>query len=46
MRIERDSKLPMPKLLYPAMQTNIRAGKLPDADGQGRRFVRIPLREA
>ena len=45
MRTERDAKLPMPKLLYPAIQTNIRGGKLPEPDEAGRRFIRIPVHE-
>ncbi len=43
MREERDSGLPVPKLLLPAIQVNIRAGRLPEADEAGRRYLRIPL---
>lgn len=46
MREQRDAALPVPKLLYPAIQVNIRAGRLPPADANGRRYIRIPLEEA
>jgi glyoxylase-like metal-dependent hydrolase (beta-lactamase superfamily II) len=41
-RHKRDATLPVPKLLYPALQVNIRAGALPQPEG-GRAFLRIPL---
>lgn len=44
MRTGRDATLCAPKLLYPAIQVNIRAGKLPEADPAGTRFLKIPLR--
>ena len=34
---------PYPKLLYPAIQVNIRAGRLPPAGANGRRYLVIPL---
>jgi glyoxylase-like metal-dependent hydrolase (beta-lactamase superfamily II) len=43
MREARDSTLKPPKLLYPAIQVNIRAGRLPSPDEQGRRFLTLPL---
>ena len=43
MREGRDATLKPPKLLYPAIQVNIRAGRLPPADGNGRRYLRIPV---
>jgi glyoxylase-like metal-dependent hydrolase (beta-lactamase superfamily II) len=43
MREARDATLKAPKLLYPAIQVNIRGGRLPPPDDQGRRFVTIPL---
>ncbi len=46
MREGRDASLPVPKLLYPSIQVNIRAGRLPPADVNGRRYIRIPLEEA
>lgn len=46
MREQRDAALPVPKLLYPAIQVNIRAGRLPPPESNGRRYIRIPLEEA
>ena len=43
MRTERDATLKVPKLLYPAIQVNIRGGRLPPPDEQGRRFLVVPL---
>lgn len=43
MRQARDSTLKAPKLLYPAIQVNIRGGRLPPADADGRRFLVLPL---
>ena len=46
MRESRDATLPVPKLLYPSIQVNIRGGRLPPAEANGRRYIRIPLEEA
>ena len=43
MREARDASLPVPALLIPAIQVNIRAGHLPEADADGLRYLRIPL---
>jgi glyoxylase-like metal-dependent hydrolase (beta-lactamase superfamily II) len=43
MRLARDATLSTPKLLYPSLQVNIRGGRLPEADGNGARYLRIPL---
>ena len=43
LRRERDATLPVPRLLLPAMQVNIRAGRLPEADANGIRYLRLPL---
>ena len=43
MRQARDRELEPPVLLLPALQVNIRAGKLPPADPGGRVFLRIPV---
>jgi hypothetical protein len=43
LREGRDSQLGMPKLLLPAIQVNIRAGALPDAENNGIRYLKIPL---
>jgi len=46
MREDRDATLCVPKLLYPAIQVNIRAGRLPPPDPNGRRYLKIPLEES
>jgi len=43
MREARDATLKPPKLLYPAIQVNIRAGRLPSPDPNGRSYLKIPL---
>lgn len=43
-RRSRDAALAAPVLLLPSIQVNIRAGHLPEADAQGKRYLRIPLR--
>ena len=42
-RRARDATLPVPRLLLPALQVNIRGGRLPPADPDGRRYLRLPL---
>ncbi|MEY9287235.1 glyoxylase-like metal-dependent hydrolase (beta-lactamase superfamily II) [Bradyrhizobium ottawaense] len=42
-RKTRDKALPMPRLLLPSLQVNIRAGRLPDPDRDGRRFLKVPI---
>jgi glyoxylase-like metal-dependent hydrolase (beta-lactamase superfamily II) len=43
MRTARDATLCVPKLLYPAIQVNIRGGRLPPAGPDGRHHLTIPL---
>jgi glyoxylase-like metal-dependent hydrolase (beta-lactamase superfamily II) len=43
MRRARDATLSPPALILPALQVNIRAGVLPTADTNGRRWLKIPL---
>ncbi|OSD06709.1 Metallo-hydrolase/oxidoreductase [Trametes coccinea BRFM310] len=43
-RRQRDAVLGAPRLLHPSLQVNIRAGRLPPPDEQGRIFLRIPVR--
>lgn len=43
LRSQRDSTLPMPALMLPSVQVNIRAGHLPDAEDNGRRYLKIPI---
>jgi hypothetical protein len=42
-RRERDATLPPPRLLYPSVQVNIDAGKLPPRRANGVRYLQIPL---
>ncbi|HMJ94027.1 MAG TPA: MBL fold metallo-hydrolase [Allosphingosinicella sp.] len=44
MRRARDSKLPPPALLYPAIQVNIRAGRFPPPDPDGEVRLRLPAK--
>ena len=43
LRKARDRGLPMPALILSALQVNIAGGRLPPPDGNGRRYLRIPL---
>ncbi|MCY0387396.1 MBL fold metallo-hydrolase [Robbsia sp. Bb-Pol-6] len=43
LRESRDGTLPMPVLLLPAIQVNIRAGELPPAEDNGIRYLKIPV---
>ncbi len=42
-RRARDVTLPVPQLLLPALQVNIRGGRLPPADKDGHCYLRLPL---
>jgi glyoxylase-like metal-dependent hydrolase (beta-lactamase superfamily II) len=42
-RTERDAGLSLPKLILPSLQVNIRAGRLPEAEGNGTPYLKIPL---
>ena len=43
MRDERDASLPMPKLIVPSLQINMRAGQMPPADDEGDVFLKVPI---
>jgi glyoxylase-like metal-dependent hydrolase (beta-lactamase superfamily II) len=43
MRIARDKTLGMPKLILPSIQINIRAGRLPEPESNGTRYLKLPL---
>jgi hypothetical protein len=43
-RTARDAKLAAPLLLLPAIQVNIRAGRFPEAESNGVRYLRIPVK--
>ena len=45
LRQARDATLKAPKLLLPSIQVNIRAGRFPPAEADGRRYLRIPIRD-
>jgi glyoxylase-like metal-dependent hydrolase (beta-lactamase superfamily II) len=42
-REKRDSILPMPKLILHALQVNLRAGRLPPPESNGRSYLKIPI---
>lgn len=42
-RITRDSSLAVPRLIYPSLQLNIRAGELPEAESNGSYYLKTPL---
>lgn len=44
MREARDATLAAPTLLLPSLQVNIRAGRLPAPEDNGRRYLKIPLK--
>ena len=43
LREARDRELPMPKLILHSLQVNIRGGRLPEPENNGRRYLKIPL---
>ncbi|WP_425046220.1 MBL fold metallo-hydrolase [Primorskyibacter sp. S87] len=43
MRDARDATLPMPRLILPSLQVNMRAGQMPPEDEQGDVFLKIPV---
>jgi hypothetical protein len=42
-RSARDRTLKVPRLLFPSVQVNIDAGRLPKPDANGRRYLRLPI---
>ena len=42
-REARDATLPMPKLILHALQVNTNAGRLPEPEANGTRYLKIPL---
>ncbi|HEX5778684.1 MAG TPA: MBL fold metallo-hydrolase [Xanthobacteraceae bacterium] len=42
-RSERDRTLPLPDRMLHALQVNLRAGRLPEPESDGHRYLRIPL---
>ncbi|MER8387854.1 bifunctional sulfur transferase/dioxygenase Blh [Mesorhizobium sp. M0166] len=43
LREARDRLLPMPKLILHALQVNLRGGRLPEPEDNGRRYLKFPL---
>lgn len=43
MRRKRDEGLGTPRLLHASLQVNLRGGRLPERDGEGRRWMRVPI---
>ncbi|MBX5142535.1 TIGR01244 family phosphatase [Rhizobium lentis] len=43
LRTKRDKTLPMPKLILHALQINIRGGRLPEPEANGKRYLKFPL---
>ena len=43
MRQARDAKLGMPRLILPSLQTNMRAGNLPEAEDNGTSYFKVPI---
>lgn len=42
-RDARDATLPLPKLMLAALQVNIRGGRVPEAEDNGRSYLKLPL---
>ncbi|MGY6704618.1 MBL fold metallo-hydrolase [Roseinatronobacter sp.] len=42
-RDARDMTLPLPKLMLAALQVNIRGGRLPETENNGRSYLKLPL---
>jgi glyoxylase-like metal-dependent hydrolase (beta-lactamase superfamily II) len=43
MRRARDATLAMPRLILPSVQVNMKAGRLPEPEPNGTRYLKIPL---
>ena len=44
-REDRDAELAAPRLLYPSVQFNMRAGHFPPAENNGRVYLKLPVRD-
>ena len=42
-RQRRDAGLPVPRLLLPSLQVNLRGGRLPAAESNGTAYLKVPL---
>ena len=45
LREDRDADLAAPRLLYPSVQFNMRAGHFPPAEDNGKRYLKLPVKE-
>ena len=45
MRTTRDAQLGMPRLILPSLQTNMRAGNLPEPEDNGARYFKVPINQ-
>ena len=43
MRTARDRTLPIPRLMLHALQVNLNGGRLPEAEENGRRYLKLPI---
>jgi glyoxylase-like metal-dependent hydrolase (beta-lactamase superfamily II) len=43
LREARDATLPMPRLIIPALQVNMKGGDLPAPDASGKRYLKVPI---
>ena len=43
LRQARDASLPMPRLIIPSLQINMRAGHMPSADTDGEIYLKVPI---
>lgn len=43
MRTERDATLGMPRLILPSIQTNMRAGNMPEPEDNGTSYFKVPV---
>ena len=43
LRRQRDAGLPAPRLMLPSIQVNVRAGRLPPAEGNGVSYLKLPM---
>ncbi|WCR15751.1 hypothetical protein [Paracoccus seriniphilus] len=43
MRDARDATLPLPKLMLAALEVNIRGGRIPESEDNGRSYLMVPM---
>jgi glyoxylase-like metal-dependent hydrolase (beta-lactamase superfamily II) len=43
LRQARDASLPMPRLIIPSLQINMRAGQMPSPDADGGTYLKVPI---